>query len=1686
MKRNFRIYVVLALAFSVALLGWLAVGRVRAATFTVTTTVDNGDDVNPTPGSLRKAILDANAAAGLDTISFNIPGTGVQTIIPASQLPSITDPLIIDGTTQPGYAGSPLIELNGATAAAPQFTIGLIISANGSTLRALAVNRYSANQSYAVFLGGSGGSIQGCYLGTDAVGSAALGNTYGLVVFGDNNTIGGTGTGEGNLISGNNFTGLYIQAAGNTVQGNLVGTDISGTLDLGNGQFGIYLLPASSGNTIGGTVSGARNLVSGNDVDGIYIEGTSNNVLGNYIGTDISGSADLGNSQSGVRLQSGANHTIGGTTAAARNLISGNNTQGILVLSSNTQILGNFIGTNATGTAGIGNSSSGVAVFGGTSNQIGGTVGTTPGGACTGACNLISGNNDNGIRHSNSGTLIIQGNYVGTDVSGNADLGNNSTGISIDSSAPGDTVGGTSAAARNVVSGNNSFGISLGNGGGNTATGNYVGLNSAGASAIGNSLGGVVISSSNNTLGGTAAGAGNIISGHSNRVGVQIDIGSNNTVQGNLIGTDASGTIAFGNDTGVLVSVNSTSNLIGGATPAARNVISGNTGDGILIGRPSNANCCSSSSNTVKGNLIGTDVTGTADLGNGGTGVVIRDSPNNIIGGTMAGERNVISGNNASGIRLDVVFGGTTGNLLQGNLIGTDAAGTSALGNSASGVFIVSSSNNTVGGAAMGAGNLIAFNTGNGVTVSSGTGNAIRGNAIFNNTGPGIDLAADGVTPNDACDGDGGANNLQNFPVIISATHLPGAIRIEGTLNSTASTSFNLDFFINSGCDPSGNGEGQTYLGSAVVMTGSNCIADFTSVNAITLPMASPGTGLRITSTATDPSGNTSEFSSCSSPTAIECASFTATSFENGVRLEWQTGFEADNLGFNIYRDEAGQRTRITPQLVAGSALLTGPGVTLTAGRQYSWTDKPKDERRALYWLEDVDLAGKSTWHGPFYVQQSGDARPAQAEAALLSELGNNQADSTKIVERVATPQPATNAQANAQAKLIRQTLVKILVNREGWTRVTQPELVRAGLSGNLDSRFLQLIVDGREIPIAVATNKDGHFDESSFIEFYGLGLDTPSTDRRAYWLTLGNQAGKRIQQIKGEDGSSSSSSFTHTVERKDRTIYFSSLRNGERENFFGAVIAASPVEQTLNLSNLHRASIEHATLEIALQGVTLTRHRVTVQLNGFSVGEVIFDQQQSGVGKFNLQHSLLSEGANSIRLLAQNGQSDVSLVDYLRLSYQHTFTADDDLLRFSASQKEKVTIGGFSSKAIRVFDVTDEEGIEELTGEISPSKNGYAITIAARQTGERQLLAVSQERAGRAAAITANTPSAWRSPNNAADLVIITMRDFFAALAPLKMVREAEGYKVALIDIEDLYDEFSFGHKTPQALRDFFTYAKANWKSPPRFALLAADASYDAKNYLGFGAFDLVPTKLIDTSYLETASDDWFADFNGDGLADLSVGRLPVRTAEEATNMVQKLLRYAAAESKQSVLLVADANDGFNFEQASAQLKDYFPPPFTVVEINRGELDEATAKARLLNAITSGQRVVNYAGHGSVNLWRGNLLTAEEARGLVNDRLPLFVMMTCLNGYFQDAAMDSLAESLMKAERGGGIAVWTSSGLSLPQDQAAVNRELYRLLFGAQNLTLGEATRRAKLVTGSRDVRQTWVLLGDPTMKLK
>jgi hypothetical protein len=869
----------------------------------VTNTNDSG------PGSLRTSIYYAfdnspsssptPAVATPTTITFHIPtsdpgynsGTGVFTIKPTSLLDALGAGTTIDGTSQTAFTGNtntagPEIVLDGSSPVYQALTLyapGLTIREANCTIKGLTIINF--NQWGIWIHGGATGTL-----------------------------VGGTSASARNVISGNTFQGIAIEdstTTNNVVQGNYIGIDQTGSAAQLNANAGLAIDMGAHGNTVGGTTNAARNVISGNMYQGVVLSdaGTNNNLIqGNYIGLDASGTVAIPNGVgfSGIDIFGGAqSNTIGGTTTGARNVISGNNGSGIAIYeyndvtnigTRNNVIQGNFIGLSADGSTAVGNGSDGISIFGGApSNIIGGTA--------AGAGNVISGNTFSGVTLSGSGTIntVVQGNLIGLNPSGTTKIPNGGNGVALFGGSQQNTIGGTTAGARNTISGNQNTGVSIGGDqtNNNLVQGNYIGLDPTGAVVQGNGGDGVAIygdgppssptppptptppntGAQSNTVGGTTTAARNIIAGNG---GNGVSIGNpgtngtnNNIVQGNYIGLNASGTPAPNNFSGVSLYNGAQTNTIGGTAPGAANLISGNIGAGVAIG---GTGC---NGNLVQGNFIGIDFNGTAQP-NGGDGLdIYGGAQNNVIGGTVAGSRNYISGNLFSGMAISGI--GTNNNVVQGNTIGLNPAG-SFVSNGNQGIALFQASpsdtigpqSNVIGGNTMGASNIIAGNTYEGVALFNDhtIQNKISQNSIFMNHLAGIgryDMS----------------NNNQPAPTLTSATLSPagnvGGTNVAGNFSGSASV---IEFF----ASPAGNDEGQFFIGSASVAGAGNFMVSVTA--------AVPNNYV-VTATATDVNGNTSEFS------ALQIVSSTD-SDGDGIPDNWMVAHFGHTTGM------AGDKSRAT------------------------------------------------------------------------------------------------------------------------------------------------------------------------------------------------------------------------------------------------------------------------------------------------------------------------------------------------------------------------------------------------------------------------------------------------------------------------------------------------------------------------------------------------------------------------------------------------------------------------------------------------------------------------------------------------------------------------------------------------------------------------------------------------------
>ncbi len=895
---------------------------------------------------------------------------------------------------------------------------------------------------------------------------------------------------------------------------------------------------------------------------------------------------------------------------------------------------------------------------------------------------------------------------------------------------------------------------------------------------------------------------------------------------------------------------------------------------------------------------------------------------------------------------------------------------------------------------------------------------------------------------------------------------------------------------------------GSVSVGGLVIITINVSATQFTGSGSLTSNTAT------VSSTTSDPNltnNSSTAISTIQSATAVDLVSFRAQTMPGGgTLLEWQTREESRNLGFHLYREDAEGRHQIDPSLIAGSALLLRGGMPQHRAKSYQWIDAQGGSQSG-YWLEDVDINGARTLHGPIYAEPGSTNSGPVAQARTLGQMNQPLADYSaapapgQVTRMLTTPQPLTaHAPAGeSAASLNGEPAVKISVTCEGWYRVTRNQLVAAGMPSGADARMLQLYAEGVEQPISIIGKQSGPLGANDSIDFYGTGIDTPYSGTRVYWLVRGSHAGKRISAVAAAgSGAASDPSFPFTVLFEQRTTYFAALLNGENnDNFFGAIVTSDPVDQVITVAHIDPTSSLPVTVDVTLQGVTDAQpHSVSVAFNGAPVGEIDFANMANVTNSFAISSSLLQNGANTVTLTALDGDNDVNLVQSIALHYAHTYTADSNWLSATASSGDTVHINGFGDGQIQVMDITDPLAITQLTGPIASDGSSFGITLSipGSRGAEHTLLAFSGDQ------ISAPVGLAYHAPNNldrqqsGADLIVIAYPDFASSVAPLVKLHETKGASVNEVTTDQIFDAFNYGERSPFALQSYLQLAATSWRTHPQAVLLVGGASFDPRNYLGFGDTDFVPSRMIETAAFKTASDDWLTDFKQTGFGTIPIGRLPVNTTAEAAQVVSKIVGYergaGAGSWNEQALVIADQNIGADFTTAANAAAADLPASLTTTKILADGQDPTAIKQQILAGLNNGALLVDYLGHGSEEQWSfEDLFDDTAATSLSNgDRLPVYVLMDCLNGYFQDVYDTTLSTSLMIASNGGAVAVWASSGFTNAPPQATMDQALLGEWKNNPTLAIGNAVLAAKVGIVDADVRRTWNLFGDPLMQLQ
>ena len=1115
------------------------------------------------------------------------------------------------------------------------------------------------------------------------------------------------------------------------------------------------------------------------------------------------------------------------------------------------------------------------------------------------------------------------------------------------------------------------------------------------------------------------------------------------------------------------------------------------------------------------GNYIGTDMNGTSALGNTYDGILIMGD-NNYIGGYINRKGNIISGNGSYGIRIY----DSDSNYVRMNYIGTDVTGTASISNGDINIVIYGGSDyNRIGSTNSTYGNIIAYSPAQGVYLGTNSnrnsiyGNTIHSNgnrgitiassctriwicqnSIYSNNGLGIDLGYDGIpNPNDLGDGDTGANNLQNYPVI-SSVLLGSSTVINWSLNSSASTDFTIEFFYSSSLDPSGYGEGETYLGSVSTTTDGSGNASGTDTFSTTVP-----NGYYITATATDSFLNTSEFSAgVVTPTMAVVSDF-RTYYQNGNPvIHWETAFESNTVGFNLFKLDK----HLNKYIQLNNNLLPGL-LHSTQGGIYRFID-PGVSPNSLYKLEEIEASGRRRTYGPFDVKTGMKTYDRILEPIRSKYHRTARPASPEKIRRI---QDMRLSKETNQSIIRNQTgtAIKIGVIQNGIYYLDASDIANLmGISQQevvsmTNDHQLNLTCGGNDIPWHKDTNASG-------IYFYGEMVESLYSTENIYWLK--QEQGKIMEPgafIKTLP-SPFKNTFTETIHiEQDKSPATGLFNDPDADYWLWESIISSHPELGTKRFNVKLDGVapvsKHAFLTVNLYSVTDTTspkdHNVKVKLNGRHIGSGTWDGVSSKKLKLSFNQYLLKNGINTIDVSGVLGSGvsySVFCVDSFDLTYERKGEAANNRLFVRGSDNNIISVSGFTSPEIMVFEVTDPVNPKVIrSATVDRDVSSYRVSFVP-SSPDASYITLTKSALMRPSSVVADTSSNLRKRGSGAEYVVITPEELKAASEYLASYRSSRGLSSMVVGVEDIYDEFNHGIPSPVAIREFLNFAYKNWWHKPRYVVLVGKGTFDYRNILGYGD-NLIPTLMVSTPNGLFASDSIYGDVIGDdGVPEVAVGRIPVMTSEELNSIINKIRAYERNRSGNTAVMIVDNPDqGGNYTEDSNDLSELLKTTHNVSKIYLSQHNVNEARSLLLNRLKSGANYVNYIGHAGINcLAHEGLLRCEDVCVLSNsNKLPVLTLLTCAAGNFSIPGYDSLTELLLLKRGGGVVAVWSPTGTSLNSYSKVLGEGFFQAVFlGEWRIRLGDAVLNAmrgySTQNFDRYILAIYNILGDPALELK
>lgn len=667
------------------------------------------------------------------------------------------------------------------------------------------------------------------------------------------------------------------------------------------------------------------------------------------------------------------------------------------------------------------------------------------------------------------------------------------------------------------------------------------------------------------------------------------------------------------------------------------------------------------------------------------------------------------------------------------------------------------------------------------------------------------------------------------------------------------------------------------------------------------------------------------------------------------------------------------------------------------------------------------------------------------------------------------SPNVETEVSETPQSALGSTPWYKVELAADGMYALSCADLTNAGINlAGMPLNTVRMVRGGVETALWVQDGGTANVcDGADQIAFYGQATRSIYTDTNVYWLTFGGANGKRMVTHSDTTNATAPASFTDVLNIEENHSYLSQIPYSETGDHWywntipNVTVTPNQLYRDYPFTLDNPVVNGNATLHVSLAGFSITAHKTTVSINGTQVAQESWSSNVVHEFDVPFDSALLHSGGNTIRLSeAQGYPPNLVYVNSFQLTYPRDMVAVNDQLRFTQATDGiwKYRVNNFTVQNLMAYDVTDPANVIAIT----PAVNGtgpYLVRFTETTNGNREYRVLSTARFLHPARISPDSPSSWRSAANGADYIFIVPDVFRAALQPLADFRAAQGLRVAIVDIQDVYDEFNDGVVSADAIRNFLAYTYANWQTPhPAYVLLVGDGNFNLKGYLDpyTAETNYIPPymKMVDPWIGLTASDNRYVNLDlGSTLPSMAIGRFPALSTAQVTAMVSKTISYEsnppAGAWRNQILFVADtaytssgavepAGNFWNLSDSVAGDTTFMPAPLVANRVYYSACNGTTypqcrrpyslygtagaAHTAAITAINSGSLIVNYVGHSSILQWRGGLLTAADATTIANGSfLPVMAPMTCYDGYFIQPGLASIAEGWLQRAGGGG-----------------------------------------------------------------